>query len=367
LSEFQDLVKRLCEVPGVSGNEHRVVELLRNELRQCVDEITVDPIGNLIATKRGTNEQGKKVMVDVHTDEAALNVKYIEDNGFLRLEYVGLPLLQALPFERVDIHGRLGPVLGVVGAPGFHVYFMEMGGPKGPEKPPRLRDLFVDIGARSSKEAEEMGVYIGAPITFHRNVERLGRRLITGKALDNRALCAVAVEALRRLKKQKHDATIHLVGTVQEEVALRGAEAAAAGLGPDMAIILDVTIPGDYPGVEFRDFPLRVGGGACIGVKDMAWDFAMGNIAHPKILELMTKAAIEEHISYQLENISGTCTDSSKIMVSGKGIPCGKIAVATRYTHTGSEVLSLDDLESATRLLVATLVRIDANFSLSFL
>ena len=158
-----------------------------------------------------------------------------------------------------------------------------------------------------------------------------------------------------------------MVGTVQEEVGIRGAEAVASSLDPDMAIILDVTVPGDYPGAEIRDFPLRVGGGACIGVKDMSWDFAMGNIAHPKILQLMTKAANEEHIPYQLENISGTCTNSSKIMVSGKGIPCGKIAVATRYTHTGSEVLSLDDLENATKLLVATLTRIDANFNLSFL
>jgi putative aminopeptidase FrvX len=366
LSEFLDLVKRLSEVPGVSGYEQRVAELFKAELEDYVDEITVDPIGNVIATKRGAGD-GKRVMVDAHTDEAALNVKYIDDDGFIRVDYVGMPLLQALPFERVDVHGRLGPVLGVVGAPGFHVYFMEMGGPKGPEKPPRLRDLFVDIGASSRKEAEEMGVYIGAPVTLHRKVEMLGGRLITGKALDNRALCAVAIEAVRRLKNLKHDATIHCVGAVQEEVGLRGAGAAAFRLDPDLAIILDVAIPGDYPGVEFRDFPLRVGGGACIGVKDMAWDFAMGNVAHPRILQLMTKAAEQEHIPYQLENVSGTCTDSAKIVVTGKGIPCGKIAVATRYTHTGSEVLSLDDLESATRLLVASLTRIHGDFNLSFL
>jgi len=134
-----------------------------------------------------------------------------------------------------------------------------------------------------------------------------------------------------------------------------------------MAIVLDVTIPGDYPSVEFRDFPLRVGGGACIGIKDMAWDFAMGNLAHPKIVELMTRTANEEKIPYQLENISGTCTDAAKIMVTSKGIPCGKISVATRYTHTGSEVLSLEDLESATRLLVGSLKRIDKGFNLSFL
>ena len=367
MDDFLGLLKRLSEAPGISGYEQRIVEIFKAELEDYADEITVDTVGNVICTKRGAGTDGLEVMVDAHTDEPALNVKYIEDTGFVRLEYVSLPLLQALPFERVDIHGKRGSVLGVVGAPGFHVYFMEMGGPKGPEKPPRLRDLFVDVGAGSRKEAEDMGIYIGAPITFHRNVETLGGNLITGKALDNRALCAVGIEAFRRLKDFRHDATIHLVGTVQEEVALRGARIAAFRLNPDMAIVLDVTIPGDYPGVEFRDFPLKLGGGACIGIKDMAWDFGLGNLAHPKIIQLMTKAAEEEHIPYQLENITGTCTNAAKIMVTGKGIPCGKISVPTRYTHTGSEVLSLDDLESATKLLIASLTRVDENFSLDFL
>ena len=329
------------------------------------DEITVDTVGNVICTKRGARTDGLEVMVDAHTDEPALNVKYIEDTGFVRLEYVSLPLLQALPFERVDIHGKRGSVLSVVGAPGFHVYFMEMGGPKGPEKPERLRDLFVDVGAGSRKEAEDMGIYIGAPITFHRNVETLGGNLITGKALDNRALCAVGIEGFRRLKDFRRDATIHLVGTVQEEVALRGTRIAAFRLNPDMAIVLDVTIPGDYPGVEFRDFPLKLGGGECIGIKDMAWDFGLGNLAHPKIIQLMTKTrrthtlSTREHYRHMYQ-----CGEHNG---NRKGDSLRKDSVPTRYTHTGSEVLSLDDLESATKLLIASLTRVDENFSLDFL
>jgi endoglucanase len=366
MTDFLDLVRKLSESPGVSGYEQAIIKIFREELDGCVDEIRVDSIGNVIATKKSASAESMKVMVEAHMDEPGLNVKYIEDDGFIRLDYVGLPLLQALPFERVDIHGRRGPVLGVVGAPGLHVYFMEMGGPKGPEKLPALRDLFVDIGANSRKEAEDMGIYIGAQVTFHRKVERLGTRLVTGKAFDNRALCAVAIEGIRRLKDVKHEATVYLVGAVQEEVANRGGRAAAFRVDPDMAMILEGTIPGDYPGVEFRDFPLRVGGGACIGVKDMAWDFSLGNLAHPKILELLTRTAKEENIRYQLENISGTCTDASTIMITGKGIPCGKISVPIRYTHTGSEVLSLEDLESATELLVGSLRRVDKTFNIDF-
>ena len=365
MTQFLDLLKKFSEAAGVSGYEQQIAAIFRDELVGYVDGIEIDPIGNVIGTKKGASENAIKVMVETHLDEPALNVKYIEDNGFVRLDYVGLPLLQALPFERVDVNGKHGPILGVVGAPGMHVYFMEMGGPKGPDKPPRLRDLFVDIGASSRKEAEDMGVYIGAPVTFHRQLERLGDSLVAGKALDDRALCAVTIEAIRRLKGSKHDATIYVVGAVQEEVGNRGGRTAAFRLEPDLAIILEVTIPGDYPGVEFRDFPLRVGGGACIGIKDMSWDFALGNLAHPRIIELMTKTAVEEGIPYQLENISGTCTDASTIMTTGKGIPCGKISVATRYTHTGSEVLSLEDLENATRLLVGCLKRIDQSFDLN--
>ena len=364
---FLDLIRRLSEASGVSGYEQHIIEIFKAELQAYVDEFEVDRLGNVIATKKGTDEKGLKVMVEAHTDEPGLNVKYIQDDGFIRMDYVGFPLLQALPFERVEILGKRGPVLGVVGAPGMHVYFMEMGGPKGPEKPPRLRDLFVDIGASSRKDVEDTGVYIGAPIAFHRKVERLAGNLITGKALDARALCAVAIEGIRRLKTQRHEPTVYLVGGVQEEVGNRGARAAAFRLDADMAIILEVTIPGDYPGVEFRDFPLRVGGGACIGVKDMTWDFALGNLAHPKIVELLTRTAEEEKIPYQLENISGTNTDAATIMITGRGIPCGKISVATRYTHTGSEVLSLDDLEYATRLLIGSLTRIDRRFNLNFL
>ena len=228
--KFLALIEKLSEACSVPGYEQDVAKILSDELRPFVDELHVDPLGNVIGFSRGSGKDALKVMVETHTDEPALNVKYLEENGFVRPELVGLPLLQALPFERVDIHGRRGPVLGVVGAPGFHIYFLKMGGPKGPEKPPRLRDLFVDIGARSRKEAEEMGVYVGAPVTYHRKVERLGGNLMAGKALDDRALCALMIEAAKKVKEGGHEADIYFVGAVREEAANMGGGPAALGL-----------------------------------------------------------------------------------------------------------------------------------------
>ncbi len=218
----------------------------------------------------------------------------------------------------------------------------------------KLKEMFVDCGATSAANAGELGVEIGSPITLDRQFTRLGNDFVTGKALDNRAGVVMMISALQRLKGRPVKATIQAVGTVQEEVGLKGARTSAFGLSPDVAIATDVTIPGDHPGVSKNECHVCAGKGPSITILDAG---GRGVIASRPVVKWLRESAERASIPHQLNVGDGGNTDATAINITKAGIPCSVIAVPARYIHSPVEVLSLRDLDNGAALIAAAIER----------
>ncbi|NPV52959.1 MAG: M42 family metallopeptidase [Firmicutes bacterium] len=330
----KDTIKKLVEAYGPSGNEDRVRDLIRDEIHGAVDEIRVDPLGNLIAMRRGSGGSGgAKLLVAAHMDEIGVIVTYIEDSGFLRFSNVG----GVSPFTLIG--QRVMFANGTVGT-------------FGREKLDDLKDLkldkmFIDIGAKDKAEAESR-VKVGDVACFYREMTDIGGKLIA-KSMDDRAGCAVVVETIKRTKGLETPNEVYFVFTVQEEVGLRGAKTAAYGVNPDIGIAVDLTLTGDTP--EAPRMAVKLGAGPAIKVKDMSV------VAHPKVKNLMVETASAAGIPYQLEILDFGGTDAGSIHTTREGIPSGVLSIPARYVHTPSEMVDIGDVEGAIKLLAAIVKR----------
>jgi putative aminopeptidase FrvX len=341
---MKDLLEKLANAPGVSGFEKDVRNLIIEELTGYVDDIEIDNLGNLITTKKGKN--GKKVMLAAHMDEVGLMVRYIDKKGFIKFSKIGGINDQTLLNQKIYIHTTKGKIHGVIGSKPPHLMKEEER-----KKVVKHDDMFIDIGVSSKKEAEKL-VDIGDPITIKQEFNMLQNSMFTGKSLDNRVGCSIVVEVMKRVKC---DATIYGVGTVQEEVGLKGARTSAFGINPDMAIALDVGISGDHPGIKEGEAPARAGKGPIIILTDASGD---GIITHPQIRELLISTAEAEEIPYQLNVTEGGTTDATAIHLTREGIPSGVLSPAVRYMHSPVEVVNLEDIENTVKLIVAALKRV---------
>jgi putative aminopeptidase FrvX len=345
MNDIATLLQMFSDTHGMSGYEDDVAALLRKELEPLVDEVRVDTMGNVIGTRSG---EGPTVMVAAHIDEIGLAVSHIDDDGFLRVVSVGGFSDQVILGQRMLVHGYAGKTLiGVVGARPPHLMDAEER-----KKLIKLKEMFIDIGASSAANAAELGVEIGSPVTLDRQFARLGNDFVTGKALDNRAGVAMMVSALQRLKGRPVKATIHAVGTVQEEVGLKGARTSAFGLTPDVAIATDVTIPGDNPGVSKNECHVCSSKGPSITILDAG---GRGIIAPRPVVRWLRETAERESIPYQLSVGDGGNTDATAISITKAGIPCSVIACPTRYIHSPVEVLSISDLDNGAALIAAAI------------
>lgn len=324
---MKDLIKKLTEVYGPSGNEEQIREIIRAEVEPFADEIRVDTLGNLIATKKGTGG-GKKVMLAAHMDEIGLIISYVDKKGFLRFQPIGGIDPSTLVGGRVQFaDGATGIV-----APENRQAF---------RKEPDLSKLFIDIGAMDQAEAQDR---LGQAVGFVRPFVDMGQR-IAAKAFDDRISCAILVETLRALEGSPHD--VYFVFSVQEEVGLRGARTSAYGLAPEIGIALDVTMAADTP--EAEKLAMKLGAGPCIKVKDS------GMLAHPGVKNLLVETAEAAGIPYQLEVLSGGTTDAAAIQLARSGVPAGCVSIACRYVHTQSEMVDMDDVQNSVQLLLAVL------------
>jgi endoglucanase len=251
--------------------------------------------------------------------------------------------------QKVIIHTQKGSLQGIIGSKPLHIQKEEER-----KKIVAFDELFIDIGAESREEANTMGVKIGDPISFDAKYAKIGKDVVIGKAFDDRVGCAIMVETLKQMGKT--DCTICAVGTVQEEVGLRGAATAAFGVDPDIAIALDVTIAGDVPGVREFDTCVKMGKGPTLTVADA------GLITHPKVLRLLLDAAEENKIPYQLETGLMGSTDAARISLTRQGVPSGTVSVATRYIHSPFGMLSLKDAENSAKLTAAAIQKIQKHF-----
>ncbi|MEW5804199.1 MAG: M42 family metallopeptidase [bacterium] len=349
--ESFDFLKNLVESPSPSGFEAPAVRVYREYVQSYAEEVTVDVMGNVSAILSGGNA-GPRIMLCGHCDEIGFMVQYIDDQGFLYFSAIGGIDAHLIPGHRVRIHTSQGSILGVIGKKPIHLMEDEER-----KKIAKITDLYIDIGARDKKEAEEV-ILIGDPVTMDVGLENLRNGLICSRALDDKVGSFVVAETLRLLKEEGKPFCGQLisVATVQEEVGLRGATTSAYQHRPDIGIAVDVGFSTDQPGIEKK----KVG------------DFALGkgpmitrgaNI-NPIVFDLLVRAAREKEISFQIEGVPrSTGTDANVIQLARGGVATGLVSIPCRYMHTPVEVVSLQDLENTARLLAAFIRNLSAEIS----
>jgi endoglucanase len=334
-----DLLKKLCETPGVPGREEAVRAVVIDEMRPLVDELSVDALGSVVGVKKGkSGGGGPRVALAAHMDEIGFIVRHVDDKGFLRLQPLGGFDARVLVAQRVHVHGFRGErLLGTLMPAGkaTHLLSDEERG-----KPAKLEELFVDVGL-SGERVREL-VEPGDPVTMARTCERVGDNVVS-KSLDNRLSVYVMLDALRQVGE--HDCDIVAVATVQEEVGLRGATTAAYALEPDVAVALDVTLAGDLPGAPEHDQITRLGAGAAIKIMDGSL------LCDPRLVRHFRDVAEQHGIPYQLEILPRGGTDAGAFQRSRGGVPAFTLSVPTRYVHTVNETASVADIDAASRLL----------------
>jgi putative aminopeptidase FrvX len=330
-----ELLRRLCEAPGIPGQEERIAGVVRAALQPLVDEFHVDAMGNLIGRRRGRSD--RRVMLAAHMDEIGFLVRHIDEQGFLRLQPVGGFDARVLVAQRVHVWPRTGdPLLGALqlATKPIHLLAQEE------RKAPTVEDLYVDLGLPADEVRAR--VEIGDMVTLGRDFARLGPTVLS-KALDDRVGLFVMLESLRHL--EHHEADIVAVATVQEEVGLRGAQTAAFGLEPHVGIALDVTIAGDVPGIDPKDCVTSLGAGVALKVFDTS------HLPSRPLLQHLREIAEREGIRYQLEVLPRGGTDAGALQRARAGIPVVTLSIPTRHVHTVNEMAHIEDIAAAVQLL----------------
>ena len=338
--ESLKFLETLINTPSPSGHEARGQRVWLDYVSPFAEETFSDAYGNAVAV---LNKGGSpRLMLAGHADEIAMTVNYIDDQGFIYVRKVGGIDPAITKAQRVSIHAKAGPVLGVVGNVAPHLMKLEK-----ERKVPEMHDLFIDIGVDSRKEAEKL-VAVGDPITLNDRFELLRNDLAVARAFDNRIGTFAVAETLRLLAKSasRLKAEVCAVSNIMEEVGLFGARQIAYSLKPDAALVVDVTHATDYPTVsKAMHGDVKVGKGPTI---------TRGGPNHPVLVQRLMKVAEREKIDLQLEATSNTSgTDTDVIFWTRGGIPSALISLPNRYMHSPVEVVSLKDLEKIPELMVA--------------
>jgi len=317
-----ELLKRLMYASGVPGREDKIREAIKKEVEPYADEITVDPVGNLIARKKGN---GKKIMLCAHMDEIGFFATFIDDSGFIKVSPVGGINATACAFgEVVSENGVRGVII-----------------PEGTDKP-KVENMFIDIGAKTKKQAEKK-VKVGDYFVAAPNFKRLMGNRYIGRPFDDRVGCAILVEALKSVKKTDND--LYFVFSTQEEVGSRGSKPASYSIAPDIGLAFDVTGTGDVPGA--KAMACKLGGGAAVKIKDSSV------ICHTGLVETLCALAEENKIPYQREILLYGGTDTSSMQLAGGGTRAGALSIPTRYIHSGVETCDLSDVKACADLATA--------------
>jgi len=331
-----ELLKRLTESHGVSGQEDLIRDIVRDELKgRC--EFRTDSMGNLHCLKKGKGAKPKKLMLAAHMDEIGFMVKFIDEKGFLRLQPLGGWDPRQMASQRVFVHTKDGKLNGTL---------MESRKPKhllSPDemnKPPVIENFFVDIGL-SGDDAKKK-VRLGDMVTMNRTLQQMGD-LLTCKSMDDRAAVYVMIEALKAAKS--NEVEVHAVATVQEEIGLRGAAASGSGIAPDVVVAIDITLANDIPGIPESDHITKLGDGAAIKIMDSSL------ICHPKLVEHFRSLAEKHMIKHQMEILSLGGTDAGGVQRLHGGIPAFTLSIPTRYVHTVNETVHGADMDACVALL----------------
>lgn len=335
-----DLLKTLCETPGIAGNEERVRRIITHEIMHIdLDkfEFDTDPMGNLIVHKPGT---GTKVQLLCHMDEIGFIVNYVSDEGFIHVQPLGGFDARNLFSRRVLVCTDDGDIKGVMNPAGLPVHLAK---PEDRKNVPAPDEFMIDIGR--GKDTKDF-VKVGDWVVMDEPFLEMGENRLVSKALDNRIACWLGIETLRNYKG---DADLYVVFTVQEEVGLRGAQTASHSIAPEITLGLDTTLACDTPGVPGRQTTSTLGEGVCVGIRDGSM------IAHKETAKQLMSIADEREIPYQRKASAAGGQDAAAGQRAGNGSRAVNLAVGTRYIHTVTEMVDKRDLQAALDLTIAFL------------
>ncbi len=353
--ESLQFLRAYIDNPSPVGFEASGQKMWLEYLRPFVDEEMTDPYGTAV----GIINPGQpfKVVIEAHADEISWFVNYINNDGLIYLKRNGGVDHQIAPGQRVIIHGRKGPVKAVFGWPAIHT---RINNPE-KEQAPKVENLFLDCGARSKKEIEDLGIYVGNVITYQDGFDELANNYFIGRAFDNRIGGFMIAEVARQLKtnKKKLPYSLYIVNAVQEEIGLRGAEMIARRIKPDIAIITDVTHDTSTPMIN-----KNIEGETSCGKGP---SLSYGPAVHNKLLHLVQGVAEQKSIPVQLRAVSrSTGTDTDSFAYANDGCPSVLISIPLRYMHTTVEMLHRKDIELTIQLMYETLLTITPNTQLSY-
>lgn len=344
------LLKKCCEIPGVSGFEQKIREFVTNELKDVADKLYTDNMGNLIAFKKGKSSE-KKIMAAAHLDEIGFIVNHIDDNGFLRFYPLGGFDPKTLTAQRVIVHGKQD-VIGVMGTKPIHLMSAEERG-----KQLQISDYFIDLGLPKS-EVEKL-IEIGSPITRERELIEMGN-CVNCKSIDNRVAVFILIETLKEMKDKEIPFDFYGVFTVQEEVGLRGAVVAAHHISADFSICIDTTIAFDTPGAKPEESVTKLGEGTGIKIMDSS------AICDYRMVRYMKKLANENSIKWQPELLPAGGTDTAGMQrMATHGTIAGAVSIPTRHIHSVIEMADKQDIRYTIDLLKAGISYLDT-FDWSF-
>lgn len=341
------VIEDLTNAPGISGHEAPARKVMRKQIEDYADEITVDNLGSLIARK---GNEGPRILLAGHLDEIGFMVTRITDEGFIKFQTIGGWWSQVVSAQRVKVITSKGELLGIVGSRPPHTLKDEER-----KKAVDIKDLFIDIGAQSREEAEEFGVRPGDSIVPDSKFTPMANpKMLLAKAVDNRIGCAAVVEVFKRLNKKNTTNTIFGVGTVQEEVGLRGAITSAYTVEPDIAFALDTGLAADTPGFNPDDATGKLGEGPQIIIYDASM------VPHKGLRDFVIDTAKEEKIPFQYSTLPFGGTDAGSFHLYGRGVPSLFIGIPTRYIHTHASVFHQDDYENTIKLVLKLIDKLDA-------
>ena len=337
------------------GAESNGQKVWLNYIKSFVDTTFTDPYGTAVGVINP--DKNFKVVIEAHADEISWFVNYITNDGFIYLKRNGGVDQQIAPSQRVIIHGKKGSVKGVFGWPAIHT----RSGNDDKEQKAKVENLFLDCGARNKKEVEDLGIHVGAVVTYTEGFDEIANGNLIGRAFDNRIGGFMIAEVARLLKENKKTLpySLYVVNAVQEEIGLRGAEMIARRIKPNAAIITDVTHDTNTPMIN-KNIQ-----GDCMCGKGPALTY--GPAVHNKLLGFIQDVAEKNNIPVQLQAVSrSTGTDTDSFAYANDGCPSALISIPLRYMHTTVEMLHKDDVENTIRLIYESVLALTPKTNLSY-
>jgi endoglucanase len=342
-----ELLRELTEAPGISGYEREVREIIRKHLRE-ITTIEQDRLGSIVCRKRGEADM-PRIMLAGHMDEIGFIVKLITDEGFLRFSPVGGWWGHVMLAQKVVIKSRKGDIHGLIGSKPPHILSDEER-----KKLQVPKEMYIDVGATSAEEVRELDIRPGDPIVPVCPFTPLATgKTYLAKALDDRVGCGLFIDVIKGLARETHPNTVYGVGTVQEEVGLRGARTSSWVVEPDVGITMEVGIAGDVPGVKKEEAQARLGKGPVIVIRDGSM---LPNI---RLRDLFVDTADELQIPFQVDFLERGGTDSGAIHLHRRGVPNLVIGVPTRHIHSHAGIFHQEDYDRTVQLVTAVIKKLN--------